>query len=310
VTPDDSTGHGTPAQRDLPDILRAACAQAALDDTGARLIHHYANAVYLLPAEQAVARITDVHHAQAARTALAVTRWLTEVRRYPATAPLPDLGPIQVHDATVTFWTYYPQDQDHPARPDSGHLATVVRRLHDLPAPPVDLPSWQPLQSLHSAVADPARSVALDSEERAWLLSRIEQVQHELATLDWPLGWGLIHADAWAGNLLWNTTSATAPVLLGDWDSVCLGPREIDLIPSWHAAVRYGRGPQWAHAFARHYGYDLAGWDGFDTLFAMRDLVQVAGPLRRAAHNATFDRALRQRLAGIRADDRDPWVEF
>lgn len=308
MTRHQSDSEPTQPSTDLAQVLHSACAQAGLDDTGARLIHHYANAVYLLPAERAVARVTGEQRADNARTALSVTRWLTEAHVYPATAPLPGLDPIDAHGSTVTFWTYYPQHDT--SRPASSHLGTVVRLLHDLPPPPTDLPRWKPLHSLHAAVADPAESAALDHEQREWLLERIEQVQADLAALTWPLGWGLIHADAWAGNLLWNSASSVAPVLLGDWDSVCIGPREVDLIPSWHAAVRYGKGLEWADAFARSYGHDLARWQGFDALFAMRDLVQVAGPLRRAPHNATFGRALRQRLAGIRADDRASWVEF
>ncbi|MGH3975271.1 MAG: hypothetical protein ACRDS9_18375, partial [Pseudonocardiaceae bacterium] len=29
------------------------------------------------------------------------------------------------------------------------------------------------------------------------------EVREELATVEWPLGQGLIHGDAWAGTLLW-----------------------------------------------------------------------------------------------------------
>lgn len=308
MTRHENTHEDLPSAPDPALALHAACRRAALDDTGNQLIHHYANAVFLLPAERAVARITGSRRADTAHTALAITRWLTETLQFPATAPLPGLEPVDGHDAVVTFWSYYPQHGG--SRPDSSHLGALVRRLHDLPPPPIDLPRWRPLRDLHAAVANPTESATLTEQERSWLLSRIEQVQHDLAALDWPLGWGLIHADAWAGNLLWNNTSATTPVLLGDWDSVCQGPREIDLIPSWHAAVRYGKGPQWARDFADAYGHDLTDWDGFDTLFAMRDLVQIAGPLRRAPHNATFERALRQRIAGVKTGDRARWVEF
>ncbi|MFN2494993.1 MAG: hypothetical protein ABR608_03660 [Pseudonocardiaceae bacterium] len=55
-------------------------------------------------------------------------------------------------------------------------------------------------------------ALVLDDADRDWLLQRIGEVRDELATLDWPLGYGLIHGDAWAGNLLWNnpTTIWTA----------------------------------------------------------------------------------------------------
>ncbi|RDI35383.1 phosphotransferase family protein [Lentzea flaviverrucosa] len=295
---------------DLAAVLRQACVRAGLDDAGARLIHHYANVVCLLPAHQVVARINREGQDDRARTALHVTRWLTEVHGYPATAPLPALEPVVVDDSTVvTFWTYYPQPAG-AASPDSAHLGRLVRALHRLPAPPVELPQWQPLESLHALTAGPIGAAALSREDQRWLLNRIDEVQRDLAVLDWPLGYTAIHGDAWAGNLLWDTASADEPVLLGDWDTACFGPREVDLIPSWHAAVRYGRGERWAQAFAQAYGYDLASWDGFPVLFAMRDLVQLAGPLRRAGHGSAFAAALRQRLDGIKADDRGQWREF
>ena len=55
---------------------------------------------------------------------------------------------------------------------------------------------------------------------------------------------------------------------------------------------------------------DLSRWDGFPILFAMRDLVQLAGPMRRAAHESTFAVAVRQWLDGIKAGDRGQWREF
>ncbi|MEO6086600.1 MAG: phosphotransferase [Umezawaea sp.] len=306
------TPHESPAERslrpDLAELVCAACATAGLDGSGARVIHHYANAVVHLPAERAVARITGPGHTDRARLGLEVTRWLSTEAGFPATAPLAEVGPVELADATVTFWRHYPQPDRTP--PGSADLGAVVRRLHDLPLPQQQLPRWRPLHALHAEVADPAQSAALDEPDRVWLLSRIEQVRQELATLEFPLGWGMVHADAWAGNLLWDTTSATEPVLLGDWDSVCHGPREIDLIPAWHAAVRYAKGSRWADDFAHTYGHDLAAWPGFATLFAMRDLVQIAGPLRRAPHDAAFARALRERVAGVRADDRGPWIAF
>jgi hypothetical protein len=50
-------------------------------------------------------------------------------------------------------------------------------------------------------------------------------------------------------------------VVLGDWDWVSIGPREIDLIPTWHAAARYGKGETWVSDFVHRYGYDLSSWD-------------------------------------------------
>jgi aminoglycoside phosphotransferase (APT) family kinase protein len=295
----------------LRHALLRACDLAGLAPTSARLVHHYANAVYVLPAESAVVRLA--HGAQGmrrAQTSLQITRWLVDDHDFPATAPLPNTDAIAVdHTTTATFWSYYPQPDDGP-KPTSAHLGALVRRLHDLPQPPVELPRWTPLRSLEASVRAPAVLAAISAEEQRWLLDHITTVRHDLDTIDWPRGWGLIHGDAWAGNLLWNTAAGTDATVLGDWDSVCWGPREIDLIPSFHAARRYGRGAHWAAAFVKAYGYDLSGWPGFPTLLSMRDLVQLAGPLRRAPQEPALARALRERLDGIRSGSAATWAEF
>jgi aminoglycoside phosphotransferase (APT) family kinase protein len=202
----------------------------------------------------------------------------------------------------VSFWAYYPQP-DGKASPTSVHLARILRSLHTAPTVPFELETWQPLTSLSAALHDPATARNLADDDRAWLLGRVNEVRAQVIALEWPLGPGLIHSDAWAGNLLWHTTAGPDAVVMGDWDGVAYGPREVDLIPTWHAAIRYGRGEQWTKDFADTYGYDLTTWNGFSVLLAMRDLVQLTGPLRRAGDRPEFAAALRQRLDDIRYDN-------
>lgn len=291
--------------RDTPELRAAldqACAARDLSTAGARLIHRYSNAVYHLPTEHAVARVATGSLARAER-AHAVIGWLSEHTAVAATAPLVDAPPVAVGPSTVvSFWTYYPQAPDQ-APPTSVHLARILRQLHDVAAVPYELEPWQPLTSLSAALADPAAGRNLSEDDRAWLLDHVEDIRSRVLALDSPLGHGVIHGDAWAGNLLWHTATGPDAVVLGDWDWVAYGPREIDLIPTWHAALRYGRGEQWAQDFARIYCYDLATWSGFLVLLAMRDLVQLTGPLRRAGDRPEFAAVLRQRLDGIRSGD-------
>lgn len=293
----------TTGQPDHWLAMRQAAVAAGLDAGGARLIHHYSNAIYLLPAHNAVARITYGGDA-AGRVARsqAITRWLAHERQFPATRPLESTSPVTVDGAVVSFWVYYrPPEDAPPVR--SGHLAVLLRLLHQSGTPPVWLPAWVPLKSLDATAGDPVLSAALTDDERAWILARISAVRDKIAGLDWPLGTGLIHGDAWAGNLLSCPGAPPAGVVLGDWDWVSTGPREIDLIPTWHAAARYGKAASWVSDFISQYGYDLAQWDGYPVLMAMRDLVQLTGPIRRARHSGPHRRALRQRLDSLQCGD-------
>jgi Ser/Thr protein kinase RdoA (MazF antagonist) len=259
----------------------------------------------LLTNADAVARVSmgaDAGHRMS--VAREVTSWLTNEHGFAATAPLPDVDLVSIDRTTVSFWTYYPQPASSPP-PTSAYLGRLLRHLHSIGEPPVQLDSWVPLASLHDAVNDPAHRGVLTEPERRWLSDRIDQVRDQLADLDWPLEQGLIHGDAWAGNLLWHAAAGPDHVVLGDWDWVAYGPREVDLVPTWHAATRYGKGAAWTHAFTDAYGYDLASWPGFPTLMQMRDLVQLTGPIRRAANGdgGPFAAALRQRLDDVRHGD-------
>ncbi|MEV4415901.1 hypothetical protein [Catellatospora sp. NPDC049609] len=290
-------------------VMLSACRDAGLDASGARLLHHYSNAIFHLPAEDAVARVTSGAGAHdRVRLTHDLTRWLVDDCRFPATRPLPGVDIIDVADGTVvSFWIFY-QQPEQPVPLTSAHLAALLRELHRLESPPLALPTWEPLVSLHDTLHDPNLSRCLPEHERGWLVERVAAVREQLRGLDWPLGVGLIHGDAWAGNLL-HADVDPAPVILGDWDWASNGPREVDLIPTWHAAARYGKGANWVDKFRAVYGYDLADWDGFPTLMAMRDLVQLTGPMRRASDSTRHAAALRQRLDALLAGDTvSPWI--
>jgi hypothetical protein len=283
--------------------MRQACAAAGLDAAGAELIHHYSNAIYLLLAHDAVARITYGRDAaERVASSQAVTRWLAHEHRFPAIQPLDGTNPVTVNSLVVSFWAYYPQPDDAPPL-TSGDLAVLLRLLHQAGTPPVSLPAWVPLTSLHATVDDPLLSAALTDDERAWIMARIAEVRDKIASLDWPLGTGLIHGDAWAGNLLHSPGARPVGALLGDWDWVSTGPREIDLIPTWHAVARYGKPASRVNEFISQYGYDLGRWEGYPVLMAMRDLVQLTGPIRRAPDSDLHRRLLRQRLDSLRCGD-------
>ncbi|WP_228803232.1 aminoglycoside phosphotransferase family protein [Nocardia cyriacigeorgica] len=290
--------------------LRYACGVRGLDAAGAELIHHSSNAVYVLPRHAAVARVSaDEADLDRHTRTYEVARWLT-AQGFGATAPLRDVMPVHAGGYTVGFWQYYPQAAALH-EPTSRELGRLLRTLHDLPAPSIELHQWVPLESLHAALHDDENQAAITAEERDWLVQRIEEIRKELSELDWPLGTGLIHGDAWAGNLLWDSGASPPEPLLGDWDWVSIGPREVDLIPTWHATVRYGRDESWVSDFIAEYGYDLREWTGYPVLFDMRDLVQVSGPLRRAAASPEHASRLRQRIDDIRVGNRTTsWSQY
>jgi hypothetical protein len=290
----------------LRRALAAACAQRDLPVKDARLVHHYSNAVYVLPAVDVVVRLTTSRRtSQLLDVTQAAVAHLVHDHAFPATAPFEDCPPVRLPTGiAASFWRYYPQPAS--SRPfTSADLAALLSQLHTVPALDIELPAWEPLTSLRAELAHDEPPHGLSCDEAEWLRHAADDVARQVLETTWTLGTGLVHADAWAGNLLWD---GDRPIL-GDWDNIAIGPREIDLIPTWHAAVRYGRDRAWTRDFIDVYGYDLTTDPGFDLLLRMRDLVQLTGPLKRAAESRQHLAVLRQRFDAIHADDRTArWV--
>jgi Phosphotransferase enzyme family len=279
---------------DVSAVLDLACEVAGYPK-GGRLLRHFANAVYLLDHAPVVARVSYmVDAAQRARTSLAVVDWLvaqgfpaTETAAVPSRATQPIALQHDGHEVAVTFWKYYPQPEGRPT-PDTQVLGRIARDLHERPMPSVELKEYMPLRSLAAALADPASEQALPSDERSWLLQRIADLRLAFNELRFPLGCGFIHADLYTGNLLWDASSLGG-VVLGDWDSVATGPREVDLIATYHEP-HFGEPVETVDAFADAYGYDLRTWSGYQTLYDIRELSTLTALVQFAPRFARLGR--------------------
>ena len=290
---------------DFPAAAEAALQHAArrsgLDARGARLIRLFATAVYHLPAADAVARIALVTSPDSVArldTSVQVTRWLTGIG-FPCVEPLPVEQPVTGHGCVVTFWRYLPQDGPEPVPADLGRL---LRRLHGLGSPPVALPAYRPLVSARRAIAS---SRAIDEDERAWLGERCEQLLDAYGQLGFQLPAGMIHGDAYRGNLLRDGQR----VVLADWDAVSTGPREVDLIPTLQA-TRFGLPDDQRDAFVAAYGQDIRSWDGYPVLRDIRELSTLTALLRDGHADAAAQRELRIRLRSLRTGDDRAWSSF
>lgn len=281
--------------------LRYAAGRSGLDARGARLIRLFATAVYHLPAADAVARIAPVTSPDSVArlaTSVQVTRWLTEIG-FPSVEPLPVEQPVTGNDCVVTFWRYLPQDGPEPVPADLGRL---LRRLHGLGQPPVAFRGYQPLVSARRAIAS---SHAIDEEERVWLEERCEQLRDVYGLLSFRLSAGMIHGDAYRGNLLRDGQR----VVLADWDAVCTGPREVDLVPTLQA-TRFGLPEDQRDAFIAAYGQDIRSWDGYPVLRNIRELSTLTALLRDGHVDTDARRELRIRLQSLRTGDDQVWTPF
>jgi len=282
-----------------PRALADAARRANLDDAHAELIRLFSTAVYHLPAADAVARIALVTAPQSVTslaTSVQVTRWLT-ASGFPAVEALPVEQPVLSHGCAVTFWRYLPQHGPAPGPADLGHL---LRRLHSLGPPPSPLPAYRPLSSVRQAIE---ASQVISDEERAWLTSTCQQLLRAYDQLDFVLTPGMIHGDAWWGNLLRDGDR----VVLADWDAVSTGPREIDLIPTLQAP-RFGLPEYERDAFIAAYGHDIRDWPGYPVLLQIRALSTTSALLRDAHRDPATRDQLQVRLRSLRTGDTRQWT--
>jgi hypothetical protein len=275
-------------------ILRLACAHVGLNPSTATLLHQHATGIWLLPADQLVARISRCpdDRGRIAR-AVSITRWLA-AQDFPVTVPADINQPIEVNAACVTFWHYYPQASR--SKPGAAALGGLLRQLHQLPQPPVPLGDYEPLVRLVNALAD---NPPVADDDLAWLAERRLQLIAAYRELHSELGIGWIHGDAYPGNTLWNDDQ----VVLGDWDEVARGPRELDLTNT-HQGVRMGRPATERHAFTRAYGWDVTTWPGFPVLRQIRDLHTLGAYINRASRGDPIaTRELNHRIRTLRTND-------
>lgn len=284
-----------------PQALADAARRANLDDAGARLMRLFSTAVYYLPAADAVARIAMVTSPQTVTrldTSIQATRWLV-ASSFPAVEPLPVDQSVLSHGCAVTFWRYLPQHGPSPRPADLGYL---LRQLHSLGPPPFALPAYRPLVSVRQAIET---SHAISDEERAWLTTTSERLLREYDQLDFELPPGMIHGDAWWGNLLRDGDQ----VVLADWDNVSTGPREIDLIPTLQA-TRFGLPDHERDAFIAAYGHDIRTWPGYPVLLRIRALSTTSALLRDAHRDPAARHQLQVRLTSLRTGDTRQWTTF
>ncbi|WP_234543807.1 phosphotransferase family protein [Streptomyces shenzhenensis] len=262
---------------------RMACRASGLADQSLTRLHEHATSVFLLADEGIVVRVSSLSQRPRLDTAVSLTRWLV-TNGFPATEPADLPQPLVYDPHAVTFWHHYPQPEG--SGPPAGSLGVLLRELHSLPAPPIPLPRFQPLTSFKSSVES---SCYLSSPQREWLAARREDLLDSYGKLDFPLGQGHIHGDAYPGNTLWGGDG----VRLGDWDEAAFGPREIDLANTFQG-VRFGRTAADLDEFSLRYGYDIRRWDGLPVLRAMRDLHTLGAFIRRADRG---DRAAGEQLS-------------
>ncbi|HKN53997.1 MAG TPA: aminoglycoside phosphotransferase family protein [Amycolatopsis sp.] len=285
----------------LRDVLVATCTALGLDPVGARLLRFTNNAVYALVSAPVVIRIvasTRLRHRVG--TVVAVARHF-ERHGVPAIKLLGGVEqPMHVDGHLVTAWHEVPS----VGRPvTTADLAGLLRRVHALEPPP-GLAEWSPLAAVRARVSD---AEELGEGEREFLLERCAEVEAALAMLDFPLPSGLVHGDAYPGNVI---PGPDGPVLC-DFDSSGVGPPEWDLTPLAVGYERFGDPPGDYRRFADAYGFDVTTWPGYPVLRSIRELKLTTSVLPIVRSRPQVRAELHRRLDDLRHGRTDVrWARY
>ncbi|GAA4199905.1 aminoglycoside phosphotransferase family protein [Microbispora amethystogenes] len=279
-------------------IVSALCHAAGVDPRGASLVRICANVVYYLPRVNAVVRIASVDMAAKARRAIRMAHWLEDIG-FPAVRVHWDVPEVVIVDGAVaTFWQYLPQPRQAPS---VVRLAPLLRRLHN-ELPPFRLPSWDPVSDARANLQLAADTLA--DRDCDFLLRWCDRLDVELASNPYGLPYGLIHGDAWAGNLLWDGEE----VVLCDLDQMCHGPLEWDLVPTVVNGLRFGH--PGVEEFLGSYGFDVMASESFSLLRQARELTMLTGALPALSSRPSIAHEISRRIANLRDAGPRRWTPY
>lgn len=275
-------------------ILMTACREVGMNCTSAVLLRHGENAVYRLSHHPVVARIA--RHGDVPRREVAVAAWLASTD-FPAVRLCDGLDQLLMIDGRViTWWDLVVESPEMPAFED---LASVLRRLHDLPSPTTTwLISFDPMSQVLGRLAAAAN---VTESDRAFLTGRHAELRAAYESLSFELEGGPIHGDAHLGNLLRREDET---VVLIDLEAFAWGPREWDVsvfaaayaVFGWMSKAEYRR-------CVDLYGWDPLTWSGFPTMRAIRELNMVTWLMQRAGESDVVDDEIARRLVDLRNDE-------
>lgn len=303
-------------QARLTDALAAVCQQAGIDPRGAALIRYTMNAVFRIDAAGIVVRMTTRARADVVTRVAKVGAAFADLD-LPTTRLAPGIEqPTHTPDWSATSWVLLPQRPGH--RHQVVDLAGPLRALHAISSLDVDLPTWDPVDRARKRLA---KAAGLTGSSRKFLWSwadqqvrtpldtvlrllseRCDALDAAVSSTLWSLPRSVVHGDAHAGNLL---EGLDGEIVIGDLDSVAIGPPEWDLVPAAHGALRFGDDPTQHRALADAYGFDITTSPAWDTLCRIRDLQLVTSVIADLPGRPAVAQELAHRLRGTLAGEPD-----
>jgi hypothetical protein len=194
----------------------------------------------------------------------------------------------------ITYWQRLPDSLRPAETPD---VAPLLRLVHALPEPDFGLPPRDLLGGVERWLRLAGDSV--DPADAAYLRRRRDSFAQAAADLVPHLPRGPIHGDALPRNV---HIGPDGPVLV-DLETFSSDLREHDLVVQALSRDRYGVPAAAYQDFTTAYGWDVTGWDGYETLRGARETAGCAWVAQHAPVNPAARTEFRRRVASLRAED-------
>ncbi|ASY32189.1 phosphotransferase enzyme family protein [Streptomyces sp. CLI2509] len=235
-----------------------------------------------------------------AQLALRIADWLKESDVPAVRAARSE--PLLVEGHPVTLWERLPE-ASRPATP--ADLATLLRRVHALPAPSFALPRRELLGGVERWLR--LGGDAIDPADADFLRARRDGFAPAAAALTPHLTPGPVHGDALPRNVL---AGPDGPVL-SDLETFSFDLREHDLVVMDLSRDRYGLPTEAYEEFVRAYGWDVREWEGRLTLRGARETASCAWVAQHAPSNPAALTEFRRRVNSLRDGDTTVrWYPF
>lgn len=276
------------------DVLRHACERVRLGSDGADLLRLGENALYRLAGSPVVVRIArSMDHWAAATKEVAVAQWLAGAG-IEAARTWDTEQPVEVDGHPVTFWQLIDGRNGGPG--DVVELGSVLRRLHELPAPKsFSLPGDDPLGRVEPRI----RAAPIPDEDRRFLAELLGRLREDLSAVRFELAPAAIHGDAHVQNLMFVDER---PVLI-DFERMAFGQPEWDLSVT---ATEYATAGWWTDAqyanFVDSYGFDVMTWPGFGTIRRINEIKMTTWLMQNIGESTEVEREYRVRMQTIRGE--------
>jgi hypothetical protein len=209
---------------------------------------------------------------------------------------------LLVEGHPVTVWHRLPD----PVRPAGARdLAELLRLVHALPSPEVDLPRRELLGGVERWLR--LAGDAVDPADAAYLRERRDGFAAAAAALVPHLPPGPIHGDALPRNV---HVGPDGPLLV-DLETFSGDLREHDLVVMALSHDRYGLPAEEYDAFTAAYGWDVRAWEGCSVLRGARETASCAWVAQHAPSNPKALAEFERRVASLRdGDETVRWYPF